>query len=58
MFAFIRGNLDQNMLFITNFCEHKISLISDFITDIYGSGYTLIDLWSDKTYHKFIITRL
>jgi len=46
LFAFTRENPEQKALFIGNFSEHKISLKSDFIRDIFGSGHTLKDLWS------------
>jgi amylosucrase/maltose alpha-D-glucosyltransferase/alpha-amylase len=46
LFAFTRENPEQKTLFIGNFSEHHISLNSDFIRDIFGSGHTLKDLWS------------
>jgi len=50
LFAFTRENPEQKVLFIGNFSEHEISLESDFICDIFGSGHTLKDLWSGKDF--------
>lgn len=50
LFSFSRVDEDRTMLFIGNFSEHTLSLPGSFIRDIFGSGQTLTDLWSDKRY--------
>ena len=41
LFSFTRVSENLTMLFISNFSEHTLSLKSDFIRDIFGSGHTL-----------------
>lgn len=48
LFSFTRVEGNRTMLFIGNFSEHSIKLQSDFIRNIFGSGHTLRELWSDK----------
>jgi len=55
LFSFTRVDDDRPMLFIGNFSEHTLSLESDFIRGVFGSGQTLKELWSGDTlqiHHK------
>jgi len=49
LFSFTKVLEDRTMLFIGNFSEHIMSLESDFIRNIFGSGHTLKELWSGDT---------
>jgi len=48
LFSFTRVNEGRTLLFIGNFSEHSLQLDSDFIRNIFGSGHTLKELWSDQ----------
>ena len=48
IFSFSRSESDPEILFIGNFSEHDLRLESQFINGLFGSGHTLLDLWSDS----------
>lgn len=58
LFSFTRGDGEHKLLFIGNFSEHTLNLESNFIREIYGSGYTLKDLWGAEDiqiHHQIIV---